>query len=82
MAIAFAYVAPLRAYREARSEVHERRAEVAQLAERKRALEQRLARTGTDAFIEREARKLGLVRPGERLFIVKGIEGDEGTPIR
>ena len=69
--ILLSYVPPLRAYRDARQEVESRRAEVAALKRKRRELAHRLAYARTDAFIEREARKLGLVRPGERLFIVK-----------
>ena len=72
-AIALAYVHPLRAYLHARAEVEQRRAEVAELEGKRRDLSRRLALAGTDGFVEREARKLGLVKPGERLFIVKGI---------
>ena len=68
--IAVAYVQPLRAWQSARDEVSRRRAEVASLEREGRVLAKRLAVTRTDAFVEREARKLGLVRPGERLFIV------------
>lgn len=82
LAIAVAYVHPLRAYREARSEVAERRAEIARLERETDVLARRLARAGRDEFVLREARRLGLVRPGERLFIVKGVRAREGTPIR
>jgi cell division protein FtsB len=71
--IAVAYVQPLRAYRQADDEVAERKADVSALRREQRALEERLAIARTDAFIEREARKLSLVRPGERLFIVTGL---------
>ena len=69
--IALSYIPPLRAYWEARKEVEARRAEVAELRAKRRQLQRRLAEARTDAFVEREARKLGLVRPGEHLFIVK-----------
>ncbi len=81
-AIALAYVHPLRSYREARSEVENRRAEIAQLERETELLAQQLARAGRDDFVLREARELGLVRPGERLFIVKGVRGRESAPIR
>ena len=71
--IAFAYIQPLRAYREARAEVADRKAEVAALERESKVLDERLAVTRTDDFIIREARKLTLVRPGERLFIVTGL---------
>ena len=70
VAIALAYVHPLRAYFSARSEVAGRRADVAGLERTQKELEARIAVARTAAFVEREARKLGLVRPGERLFIV------------
>ncbi len=79
VAIALAYVSPLRAYLDARSVVAARAAEVAGLEGEQARLERRLADSGTDAFIEQEARRLGLVRPGERLFIVKGL-GEPTTP--
>ena len=47
---------------------------IAKLERGNAALERRLSLTDKTDFVEREARRLGLVRPGERLFIVKGIE--------
>ena len=73
--IALSYIPPLRAYAQARADVAERKAEVVELEERNRELELRVAYAKTAAFVEREARKLGLVRPGERLFIVRPAEG-------
>ena len=73
--IALSYITPLRAYAQARADVAERKAEVVELEERNRELELRVAYAKTAAFVEREARKLGLVRPGERLFIVRPAEG-------
>ncbi len=74
-AVAFAYVHPLRAYFDARSEVDARRADVAALERKHTELEARIKVARTNTFVEREARKLGLVRPGERLFIVDGGGG-------
>jgi cell division protein FtsB len=81
-AIAVAYVHPLRAYREARADVSQRREEIDALERENAALEQKLEFARTDVFVEREARRLGLVRPGERLFIVKGIEAWKNGRIR
>jgi cell division protein FtsB len=69
--IALSYIPPLRSYWAARDEVARRGAEVAKLREKRGDLKRRIDYARTDAFVEREARKLGLVRPGERLFIVK-----------
>jgi cell division protein FtsB len=74
VAIAFGYVHPIRAYRDARAEVAGQRSDVEHLERANAALDRRLKRTGTAEFVEREARRLGLVRPGERLFIVTGID--------
>lgn len=80
--IALAYVQPLRTYLAARDQVAARRAEVAVLEQQRVALERRLEFSGTDAFIEQEARKFALVRPGERLFIVKGLRSLEKPRLR
>jgi cell division protein FtsB len=74
LVIALGYVQPLRAYLDAREQVQTRSTDIAKLERERDTLERRLEFTDTDAFIEREARRLGLVRPGERLFIVKGLE--------
>ena len=50
------------------------RAEVQQLKEERSRLEARLADSTTVSALSREARRMSLVRPGERLFIVKGVE--------
>jgi cell division protein FtsB len=68
--IAAAYVHPVRAYLDARGEAGRQRDQVAELEREQRELEARLAVARTDEFVEREARRLGLVHPGERLFIV------------
>ena len=44
------------------------------LRAQKRSLERRLAEADTPEALTREARRLGYVKPGERLFIVKGID--------
>jgi cell division protein FtsB len=72
--VAVGYVQPLRAYRDASATVAARQAEVDRLAGANVRLGQRIAETETPEFVAREARKLTLVQPGEKLFIVTGIE--------
>ena len=72
--VAYSYYHPLRTYFETRSELSTRRAEVARLAAQKRDLERRLETSSSADALARAARMLGYVRPGEHLFIVKGIE--------
>jgi hypothetical protein len=74
VAIALSYIHPLRSYQAARARVDERRSDLAALERDNLQLERRLALSGKDLFVEREARRIGLVRPGERLYIVKGVQ--------
>lgn len=71
--MAFLYYRPLASYLETRSDLGTRRAQVVALRAEKGRLERRLARTTSDAALAREARRIGYVKPGERLFIIKGI---------
>ena len=71
--IAFLYSQPLRSYFSTRDTLAQRTEEVRQLRAQKLRLEQRLADMDTPQSVTREARRLGYVKPGERLFIVKGI---------
>jgi hypothetical protein len=82
IAIGLAYVHPLRSYQAAKGRVLERRAELSVLQRELAELDRRIALSGEDVFIEREARRLGLVRPGERLFIVKGVEARRNASVR
>jgi cell division protein FtsB len=70
---ALLYYRPVKAYVDARHELAQRSAAVQQLQAEKRRLEQRLGASTSLATLAREARALGYVRPGEHLFIVKGI---------
>lgn len=71
--VAFLYYRPARTYFETRSSLAKREAEVQQLQQEKTRLQRLVTASTSDAALAREARRLGLVRPGERLFIVKGI---------
>jgi cell division protein FtsB len=82
VAIGLAYVHPLRNYSAAKGRVAEGRAELTTLEREIEDLDRRIAVSGEDAFIEREARRLGLVRPGEQLFIVKGVEARRKASLR
>ncbi len=72
--VGFLYYRPLTTYFETRAAVSARAAEVRELEVQKGRLQKRLAQSATLQALSREARRSGLVRPGERLFIVKGIE--------
>src|SRR5262245_19585870 len=74
LVVAVGYVQPLRAYRDATANVAKREAEVERIASANVRLGERIAETETPEFVERQARKLGLVKPGERLYIVTGVD--------
>lgn len=71
--MAFLYYRPLSSYVETRSQLSERRAEVVALRAERTRLERQLELSTSVVALGREARRIGYVRPGERLFIVKGI---------
>jgi cell division protein FtsB len=77
--IGYAYYHPLRSWISTRQELSSRRAEVAQLAAQKRELLQRVQASGSLGSLARQARQLGYIRPGEHLFIVKGIKAWENA---
>ena len=71
--VAFLYYQPLSSYLETRSALNERTAEVERLRDERTRLQARLADSETVTALAREARRMRLVRPGERIFIVKGV---------
>jgi cell division protein FtsB len=69
----YLYYQPLSSYFDTRADLAGQRAEVEALRSAKTQLERRLAVSTTIDATRREARRIGYLRPGERLFIVKGI---------
>ena len=72
--VAFLYWKPANSYLHTKAELQTRQTQVRQLKAEKASLEKRIAQSGTGQELVREARRLDLVKPGEQLFIVKGIE--------
>jgi cell division protein FtsB len=71
--VAFLYWKPLHSYAHTKREVAVRRAQVADLQAERSKLQKKIALAGTGPELVRQARLLGLVKPGEQLFIVRGI---------
>jgi hypothetical protein len=71
--VAALYYKPARTYLHTRHPVSSRAEEVRVLRRQHEQLQRLVAASTSDAELAREARRLGLVKPGERLFIVKGI---------
>jgi cell division protein FtsB len=72
--VSYMYYRPVKSYMSSSHELSQRKAEVQELTRQKRLLEQRLAASGTGQALLEEARRLGYVRPGERLFVVRGVK--------
>lgn len=67
------YVGPARSYFATRSQAAEKRQAVERLRQERKHLQERAAALRDPAALEREARRLGMVRPGERAYVVKGL---------
>ena len=67
------YWKPIHSYEHTRAVLQRREAEVSRLETQQRQLKARIATVGTGQELVREARRLGFVKPGEQLFIVRGI---------
>jgi cell division protein FtsB len=69
----FLYVGPARSYWSTVQEAKHRRAEVTRLKHENAKLRARRAALRNPAALEREARRLGMVRPGEKSYVVKHL---------
>ena len=74
LVVGLLYYRPLKSYMETRSSLEQRAAEVRELRKERDDLARRVAESDTPEALARRARRLGLVKQGERLFIVKGID--------
>jgi hypothetical protein len=67
------YYRPLKAYVDAHHQLAQKRVQVQSLRAEHARLRHRLGASTSLVTLAREARALGYVKPGEHLFIVKGI---------
>ena len=70
---AYLYYQPIASYLATRNELAAERADVETLRVVKAELALRLVTSTSVEATRREARRIGYVRPGEQLFVVKGI---------
>ena len=80
--VALLYAGPLRSYYDKRELVRSEHTRVAVLRSQHDALQRQLKRAATTEAVERAARCLFYVKPGERLYIVKGIHGGRCDQVR
>ena len=71
--VSYLYYQPVASYLDTRGELAEQRAHVESLRITKAELALRLVNATSLEATQREARRIGFVRPNEQLFIVKGI---------
>ena len=71
--IVYLYVGPARSWISTYAEAKEKRREVAALQAEHRRLVARRRAMQTPEALEREARRLGWVRAGERAYVVEGL---------
>jgi hypothetical protein len=69
----YLYYRPLASFLETKNDLAASRAEVETLRLVRAELELRLVSSTSVDSLEREARRINYVKPGERLFVVKGI---------
>jgi len=67
------YVGPLRSFYSTWQESHAKRDQVRRLTSENRLLEARRRALQDPRTLEAEARRLGMVRPDERAFVVQGL---------
>ena len=70
---AYLYYRPLTSWLHTRTALAQQASQVRALQAQKAELEREVALATSPTQLARSARRIGLVRPGERLFIVKGI---------
>ncbi len=73
----------MRGYLHQRSELAEQRAALAELEDRRDALGRQLTALRRPEVLEARARELGLVLPGERTYLLRGLPepGEEPTAV-
>jgi cell division protein FtsB len=71
--LVYLYVGPVRSWWSTWQDSKAKRAEIVRLERENAALRARRAALQNPRALEREARKMGMVRPDERPFVVRGL---------
>jgi len=72
-ALLLLYIGPAKSYISTLGESHKREAQVRVLEREHAKLEARKRQLADPGVVEAEARRLGMVRPGERTFVVRNL---------
>lgn len=79
-ALVLGYIGPINAYLAQRAELQAEQTGLARLEARHDALDAQLSALERNDVLEGRARALGLVRPGERAFVLKLPPPESGGP--
>jgi len=79
-ALVLGYVGPVRGYLAQRSELQQESARLAVLEQNRDSLRKQIAELNKADVLEARARAIGLIKPGERAFIVRGELGPKPAP--
>ncbi len=72
--LGFLYYHPITSYFQTKRELAARGAQVARLRDERAEFQVRLEQSRSLDVLAREARRVGYIRPGEQLYIIKGIK--------
>jgi cell division protein FtsB len=73
LVLVYLYAGPARSYWDTVQQANKRRAEVAALWRENERLRARRSALRSPSALEREARRLGMVKPGERPYVVENL---------
>jgi cell division protein FtsB len=78
--VVYLYIGPARSWISAYAEAKDKRTQVAELRAENEHLRQRQETLRRASALEREARRLGMVKAGEKAFVVQGLRGEKPAP--
>jgi cell division protein FtsB len=81
-ALVLAYVGPVRGYLSQRAELRDETAKLALLEQSRDQLKRQIAELNKADVLEARARAIGLIKPGEQAFIVRGTLDPAPAPER
>jgi len=72
--LVFAYIGPVRDYMQQKSQLREQQIELIEARKVRDGLARQIKALGREDVLEQRARELGMVRPGETPYAVRGIK--------
>ena len=76
-AVLIGYVGPVQAYVEQRAELAHQKATLAELEAKRDRLKRQAKASDRPDVLEAKARDLGLIKPGERAYVIRGLPDEK-----